>query len=191
MKVLISGIVGAAVATAAWLVLEHITQLDLGWLACLVGLVTGISIHLAAGPNARESFGRGALAVLLTLAACAGGRMLYAQYMRSIGNELNVKIAKTVETEETDDEQDAIATDEVIEQESVVSREDLAPESLRMQKPTIKETVTEKDMLWLCLAALAAYITGKGRDNPPAEAIAESQGQAPPAAEHGDQGGDA
>ena len=87
MKTLVCGIIGAAVAVAAWLALEIVTVKEFGWMAVLVGLVTGVVMHMAAGAHAGESYGRGALAALLALAACVGGPRLKVEYMQSLTAE--------------------------------------------------------------------------------------------------------
>lgn len=184
MKVLLSGLIAAAVTATVWLALEHVTMKDLGWLACLVGLATGIAIHKAAGAHAHESFGRGALAVVLTLAASVGGRMLYVEYMRSVEARLTVEVARSAE-----------AVGAVDEGALVVDVEEGAPErdsnlmtisdrsgdtSLPMSKPSVKRTLSEWDSLWLCLAALAAYVTGKGTDKQTHAAVPKESEEQPP-----------
>ncbi len=188
MKTLLSGIVGAAVATAAWLALEYVTQREFGWLACLVGLITGLSVHWAAGSHARASFVRGALAVVLTLAACVGGRMVYAKVMERVSADLNKQMALVeeimVEEGEVDtDTQDdsAESSDEVaVAAEPEARRADIADARIKMNKPSVKSAMSQADMLWLCVAALAAYVVGKGSDKQPSmTAPAGTEGQPP------------
>jgi hypothetical protein len=188
MKVLISGIVGAAVATTAWLSLEYVTHKEFGWLACLVGIVTGLSIHWAAGAHARASFGRGALAVLLTLAACVGGRLLYVKVMESVRGELNVKMAQVVKSVENegeagaDTEKDSTETSEEDAKSTMMApRGDRPATSINLQKPTLKTTLSQGDMLWLCLAALVAYVVGKGNDTQPTLTQPAQTPEQPPA----------
>lgn len=178
MKVLISGIIGAAVATAAWLALEHFTLKEFGWLACLVGFVTGLAIHSAAGAHARASFGRGALAVILTLAACVGGRLLYVKVMESVRADLNEQMAQVAEpkggevadaengSSETSDEGGEAAEPKPAQPPEA----DMPAASMKLQKPSMKTAISQGDMLWLCLAALIAYVVGKGSDGQPTAA---------------------
>jgi hypothetical protein len=191
MKTLLSGIVGAAAATAAWLALEHVTQREFGWLACLVGLITGLSVHWAAGSHARASFVRGALAVLLTLAACVGGRMVYVKVMESVLGDLDAQMAqvdKPVDGEGevgADTQNDsAVASDqdaEAAETTPKARQTDMPAASMKIKKPTVKATISQADMLWLCVAALAAYVVGKGNDKQPTTTAPAGAQEQPPA----------
>jgi hypothetical protein len=183
MKTLISGIVGAAVAAVAWMALEHVTHKDFGWLALVVGLVTGVAVHWGAGAHARESFARGALAVLLTLTACVGGRMLYVAYVRSVSQQVTThvaQVAKQLEQEARQDADDAEASAEAPPPADSRERDDRP--RVKLQRPTLKQPITQWDMLWLCLAALVAYVTGKGVDRQPPPTEPAATDAQPPAA---------
>jgi type IV secretory pathway VirB10-like protein len=73
MRVVLGGIVAAAATTAAWLGLETVLHANLAWMACAVGLVTGLCVHRLAGPHAGASVARGTLAAVLTAAAMTAG----------------------------------------------------------------------------------------------------------------------
>ena len=165
MKILFGGIIGAAVAVAVWLGLEHVTQMDLGWLACGVGVITGYCVHRAAGPNSGGSFVRGGLSVLLALVAIVGGRQVYAKVMEAITDKASVMIVAS--------EPGAIKALDDTSGDSTVTSQRSSPLEERqtapvgmgpISKPSLKRSFSEWDMLWMCLAALAAYIVGKGRD---------------------------
>lgn len=170
MRVLLGGLIGAAAASAAWFFLEYSMNREFGWLAIAVGLITGLCVNAAAGAGAPASFGRAALAVGLTLLALVGGRVVYAKIMQSASQVATVKLADNPASLSDDQEAhedpvgeaatdaEAAANPQLInEQQRARSGERLIP----FEKPKIS-TVTEIDMLWMGLAALAAYFTGKG-----------------------------
>jgi len=186
MRVLICGVIGAAAAAAAWLGLEHVLQKDVGWLAVLVGLVTGLSVHKGAGAATGGGYARGGLAALLALAAIVGGRQVYAKVMEAV-NDTAAPVAVVSTTEETVDDDSG----EVSSEGAVIVEEEYQPdEPSRMgdggaQKLPLKKRMSEMEMVWMCAAALVAYIVGKGPDAVPVadddadgesgEAPAESQ----------------
>jgi hypothetical protein len=208
MKVLLGGIIGAAASVAAWLGLDHVTQLDLSWLVCGVGVITGYCVHRAAGPRSGGSFVRGGLSVLLALVAIYGGRLAYAKVMEANtekaaavtgaeqpgGDEAQVEEAQVeeaqegeaqeVETQEVETQEvetQEVETQEVETQEeseetteestatsqgsALMEDRSVAPVGIGpIANPSIKLSFSQVDMVWMSLAALAAYIIGKGRD---------------------------
>lgn len=168
MRVLIGGLIGAAVSSAVWFGLEYAMQREFGWLAIAVGVITGLCINAAAGAGAAASYGRAALAVLLTMLALVGGRLAYAQIMRSVSQVTTVvaddkalRDAPAQEAQETNGE--AVADVAVANDRAAL---DLRGEpGLNFQKPKAT-TMSELDMLWMGLAALMAYFFGKGSGKP-------------------------
>lgn len=181
MRTLLAGVVGAAVATAVWLCLEHtLPEINLSWLACLVGVVTGLSVRRGSGAVNGESIVRGALAIVLTLSGIVGGRFGYAKYMEATtepaGIVVNTEVEDEPATEESEDA-DATAAEETA---PVLPAADLtglsagAGQFSPSKKPSMKNTFSEWDTLWMSLAALGAYVTGKGGGKGPAtEAVAD------------------
>jgi hypothetical protein len=175
MRVLLGGLVGAIVSAAAWFFLEYTLMKEMGWLAIGVGLVTGLCINAAAGAGAVESYGRGALAVILALVGIVGGRAAYVKVMQNVsrvttiapaGEEVGDAPAEKVA--EPTAEGDAAPVAENAEQQ--IARPDGARISgTKMQKPTVN-SYKEMEVVWMAVAALAAYVTGKGSGKaPPAE----------------------
>jgi hypothetical protein len=168
MRVLIGGLIGAAVSSAAWFGLEYATAREFGWLAIAVGVITGMCINAAAGAGAAASYGRAALAVILTMLALIGGRLAYAQIMRSVSQVTTVvaqdnatQDAPVEEAQETEGE----AVAEVAEPADRSSLDLRGDPGLRLQKPKAT-AMSELDMLWMGLAALLAYFFGKGSGKP-------------------------
>jgi len=177
MRVIVAGIIGAAVAAAVWLGAEHMSPKDLGWLSTLVGLVTGCSVHKAAGAGAGGGYVRGGLAVILTLAAIVGGRQVYAKVMQATNQAAAAVMQPAVpNTEAAADKADDDGTEGAVENpdteidmtvtdtEIDMTVTDMVPGKVGNQKLPLKKGKSEIDMLWMCLAALAAYVVGKGSD---------------------------
>ena len=180
MRVLICGVIGAVVAAAAWLGLEHVTQKDMGWLALVVGLVTGMAVHKAAGPAPGGGYARGGLAALLALAAIVGGRQVYAKVMEAV-NDTAVPVTVAAGDEEgTDDASgDELAGDATAAAEKERSEMDsrIGGATAGANLP-VKKRFSEWETVWMCGAALLAYLVGKGPDVPPVtEEEAEGAGQ--------------
>jgi len=143
----------------------------MSWVACLVGLVTGICVRKASAGTATESIGRGALALVLTLTAIVGGRFVYAKYMQATNDAGGVTV-KAERAEQPADDADE-STNDNAQQVDVVPATEIEGLGGPMdqfgaaKKPTMENTFTEWDTLWMSLAALGAYITGKGGTKSP------------------------
>lgn len=187
MRVLICGVIGAVVAAAAWLGLEHYLQRDVGWLAVAVGLVTGLSVHKGAGSALGGGYARGGLAALLALAAIVGGRQVYAKVMEAVNESAKAVVTAPVEgTKTADDSGDEDTSSSGVTDPEV---EDLREGPSRMggvagQKMPMKKRFSEMEMVWMVGAALLAYITGKGPDPVPvSEEKADEKTDEPPPAQ--------
>lgn len=167
MRVLICGLIGAAVSSAAWLGLEYAMAQEFAWLAIAVGVITGMCVNAAAGAGAAASYGRAALAVLLTMLALICGPGAKAAIMRSI-SQVTTVVAKDNATEDAPaaeaqkTEGDAVAADAATPAERMPV--DLRGETgLNFQKT---KNTSDLDILWMGLAALSAYFFGKGSGKP-------------------------
>ena len=193
MRALIMGIIGAAASSAAWLAFEHSQQQSYGWLVCLVGLVTGVCVHSGAkGPSGGTL--RGALAALLTLGGIVGGQKAYASWMQSRSTANEAVAVATIQSDTADQEGDEEADDAAVALEEPPRIE--LPESMTdggggYSKTAMKKNLSEWDMVWMSLAALAAYITGKGGEKAAPVAAAEEPASEPePAADSQDDAAD-
>lgn len=184
MRVLICGVIGAVVAATAWLGLEFFLQKDIGWLAIAVGLVTGLSVHKGAGSVTGGGYARGAFAALLALAAIVGGRQAYAKVMEAVNNSAAPIAVVTGTVEEADDDTSSkVATSEETVPE--VEVETISLISLA-EKVSMRKQFSLMEMIWMCSAALIAYVTGKGPDVVAVEEEqAEGQTDEPPQAQDG------
>lgn len=171
MRVLLGGLIGAAASAAAWFFIEYTAKQEFGWMAIAVGVVTGLCVNAGAPKGAPQSYGRAALAVLLTMVAIVGGRMVYANVMRNI-SQVTTVVAPSEKnaTDEPEGDEPAAAVAASSEQEATVAREEErgasgALGSPRMAKPTAS-SYKELEVVWMAVAALAAYLTGKGSGKP-------------------------
>ncbi len=181
MRILICGVVAAAAAATVWLGLEHYLQKDLGWLALAVGLVTGLSVHKAAGGATGGGYARGGFAALLALAAIVGGRQVYAKVMEAVNDTATAIAVVSVAEDRADDSADAATsegTDSEVEPRPI---ERIPTRGAGGYKVSMKKRFSEMEMVWMCAAVLVAYVVGKGRDHIPdtAENAAEQTGEQP------------
>ena len=165
MRVLVGGIIGALASAAAWFFLEYATGHEMGWLAIAVGAITGLCISAAAGAGSGESYARGALAVALTMVAMVGGRFVYAKVMQNVSQVTTLAPAAQAADDAGEGaaqvaqgEGAAAAVDERQAQALPVRTGD---GRVRMPKPTAS-TYEDINMVWMAVAALLAYFTGKG-----------------------------
>ncbi len=168
MRVLLGGLIGAAASAAAWFFLEYTTQHELSWLAILVGLVTGMCVNAGAPAGAPQSYGRAALAVALTLLAIVGGRGVYAKVMQNMSQVTTVMPANPAAPggdADIAEAQEAVASDDAVAAETAADQQrqatGMVPGTARIPKPTVN-SYKEAEVVWMVLAALAAYLTGKG-----------------------------
>jgi len=180
MRVLISGVLGAVLATTVWLGIEHYSQSNLGWLVCLVGIATGVAIRWGGSTSAIPGVRRGALAIALTLFAIVAGRVGYAKLMQvnmaqasgtAVAPAVAITVAKNNSTAEKDHNDSTTASQKV----EVFDRP--APLALQNAKRSIavKRSFSQWDMFWMSLAALAAYIISSNGSSSNASAAKEEQ----------------
>ncbi len=184
MRVLICGIVGAAAAAAVWLGLEYWLEKDIGWLVIGVGLVTGWSVHNAAGSAAGGGYARGGFAALLALAAIVGGRQLYVMVIEAVNDTAKAVAIASVAEDQADDSADSAeaATGEGTDPEvELRPNKRIGIGGAGGQNVSLKKRFSQMEMVWMCAAALVAYVIGKGRDPIPATAenTAEQAGEQP------------
>jgi hypothetical protein len=181
MRVFLSGLVGAAVSAAAWFSTEYASHHELGFLAIAVGLVTGLCVNAAAGKAAPQSFGRAILAVVLTLVAIVGGRWGYAEIMQRLFQVTSIAaVDQGPEVEVEEETALAGGTGEVVEVVEEVPPRSSGPAGTKMGKPpaTVDSAL---DLAWMGIAALVAYITGKGAGHPVVAPAKTESSEAPSA----------
>ncbi|MCG8449194.1 MAG: hypothetical protein MI725_06395 [Pirellulales bacterium] len=182
MRVLIGGILGAAASAAAWLGLESVLEKEFGWAAILVGLVTGMAVHAAAGKPTGVGYLRGALAAVLALAGIVGGQMVKAEIMKASNAAQKVAEVPEVKPAEGQADEDEAADTEGEVAEPMEPMADMTGlgdrDPTRFGKQNLKKSLSQWDMVYLCGAALVAYMIGKGSDGP--KAVSEEQASETP-----------
>lgn len=165
MRVFIAGLVGALVSGAVWLAAEHFLQANCFWMVMLVGVTTGVNVHRASGKTVAGATLRGALAVALTLAVIVAGRQAYAQVLKVITKPEAKAPVVDISQEDSDEAGEQGGGAAILE----VEEPEPAPISLGSPpylSPSLRDGISPWDVIWMSLAALAAYITGKGSDTP-------------------------
>ena len=175
MRVLLSGIIGAAVAVAAWLGIEQATQSNYGWVAVLVGVITGLSVRWASRAGVSGASLRGALAVVLTLAAIVlapKAKVLWLQnHMPQAAD-----IAKAQQPDKNADDagegdgKEAAAAEQQPDAKLMGQPVGMVGQP-GITKKSLQSSFSEWDMLWMSLGGLAAYIFGKNDSARPTETV--------------------
>jgi hypothetical protein len=160
---LFGGIVGGVVGAAVWVAIEYSSQSELAWMAWPVGLLVGWGVRKCAAADTRGGFLRGAIAALLALAAVMGAGWSKQKIMtRQAGQVIAPAIVVTTGGADVGDQKITDDASEAIETVTV----DFGKTSAGLPHSPIGSktgnTMQNMDMLWLCLAALTAYVVGKG-----------------------------
>ena len=177
---LIGGIVGGMIGGGGWVAIAYFTNQEFGWLAWPVGLLVGLGIHFGSSADTRGGFLRGAVAVVLALAAVMGAWNAKVYVMKkqidksSKPSLISSEAQPAGETETGIGEGDAEPTQLPPKQVEAFTTTPVG--ASKMTSPKIKDI----DMLWMCLSAITAYLVGKGSgtDQPIAEDEEDSQPQA-------------
>ena len=159
---LFGGIVGGAVGAAVWVSIEYSSQLEFAWMAWPVGLLVGWGVRKCAAADTRGGFLRGALAALLALVAILGAGWSKQKILTRQASQV-IAPAIVVTTGEAEGDQKSLdGISEAIEPVAV----DFGKPSTGLLSspidPKAGNAMQNMDMLWLCLAALTAYVVGKG-----------------------------
>ena len=169
MRALLGGVIGAVASASVWKAAEHFQQANYGWLVCFIGLVTGYCVHQAgkAGAGTGGGFARGALAVVLTLAAIVGGSKVYAEIMQATSAPVGAVSADSLQgganvADAAD--KNANSGDSTFDM-STLEEDALVLGQSDYSKSTLQKNISDWDMIWMGIAALAAYVTGKGGES--------------------------
>lgn len=163
------------------------------YLALVVGLITGIVVRSAAASG--ESIGRGAMAAVVALAACAGAPFAKMAYMQNQTKDADkpqqvAEADKSADDEEAGDEEgDAEESDEP--EVEVAAREAVAAPAdklkIKMEAPS-KDKDDIMSLVWLSGASILAYVVGKGGTAAAAQSSEESAPAEPEGGEEPQQG---
>jgi hypothetical protein len=191
---LFGGILGGAFGAAVWVAIECTTGKEFAWMAWPIGLLVGWGVHKFAAADTRGGFMRGALAALLALAAILGAGWSKQKIMTKQAAQAATPAVVGASSGTGEDGQNNAETSGS-DQVKVDLRELPTGRFSGTGEARSRNAFQNMDMLWLCLAALTAYVVGKGpgtdsagSEEPASEELASEE---PPAAESTDEVGDA
>lgn len=173
MRAVLSGVIGGSIIAGCWLAAEHFTQSSLFWVVCFVGLVTGLAVRWGGSPSTRGSLLSGALAIVITLSLIVGGRLAYAKLLQSVidpsAPALAGQASGPIGADEANAEDPGNAELET-EPPIAEANRDATMNLGTPTKPSLRQGFSEWDMIWMSAAALLAYISARGGENPTADA---------------------
>jgi hypothetical protein len=165
-KALLGAIIGAAIGIGLLLAAYLLFQKDNVWLAIPFALITGLGARFLSSTG-RASYARGALTMVIALAAYIGGWVIVSKVATAKANAPMQKppVAAQdapVEGEPTDeaDAETPVETPAVEQPKAAAPRADVP-----RPRPDAPRAFSTWDFIWLCVAALCAYIVGSGSDS--------------------------
>jgi hypothetical protein len=168
-KALLGAIIGAAVSIGLLLAVYLTLGIDKVWLSIPFALITGLGVRMLVSTTGHASYVRGAMTMILALAAYIGGWLLVAQVATARANK-PVPRPPAAEENPADTGEDAAKDDAPAEPAPPPQP---APRADVVQQP---RQVAQKgfetwDFIWLAIAALVAYEMGRGSATPTAPAV--------------------
>jgi hypothetical protein len=162
----LGAIIGAAISIGLLLAVYLLFQLDAVWLAIPFALITALTVR-AMSSTGRASYVRGALTMVIALAAYIGGWVLVSKVAVANANKPMPKPPVSAQEAPADgevtDEADAEAP---VETPAVEQPKAAAPRAdIPRPRADAPRAFSTWDFIWLCVAALCAYIVGSGSDS--------------------------
>ena len=183
-KTLVGALIGAAIGIGLLLVVFRVLQWDKVWLAIPFAFITGMGVRTLVGSTGRASYARGALTMIIALAAYIGGWLLVAKMATArASNSTKPAIAASADAENGVGAEVAdgeAAAPPAAEATPAASNMGEAPRT-RMMAPTQQSTW---DLIWLAVAALVAYEMGRGTTAAPV--VVSEPGEPVPGSTHPD-----
>ena len=174
-KALVGGLIGAAVGIGLLLVVYLTLGIDRVWLSIPFALITGLGVRMFANTSGHASYIRGAMTMLLALAAYIGGWVVVAQIAMARANAPTEKPSAASDvpplaTEPGDAEaKDGEAKDESKDAENATPVPPLKPTAQPSESGGMSRSMSPKsmeygtaDVICLAIAALVAYELGRG-----------------------------
>ncbi|MFO0791836.1 MAG: hypothetical protein U0805_20430 [Pirellulales bacterium] len=163
-KAVLGAVVGGAIGIGLLLVLYLTAGLDQVWLAIPFAIITGLGVRMLVSTSGHASYARGAVTMILALAAYIGGWMLVAQVATARANApkkmpVPATTAADKEGEGTGNAEAAPATPPPPVAQAPMAHVDMKARGGPRQFSTW-------DFIWLAIAALVAYELGRGSELP-------------------------
>jgi hypothetical protein len=140
------------------------------WLSIPFAFVTGLGVRTLVSTSGHASYVRGAMTMLLALAAYIGGWLLVAKIATARANTPTIRAAASAEkpAEAGNEAKDAAATNEPpVAPPKAVPRAEGATQPRAVAQQGFQSSW---DYIWLAIAALIAYEMGRGSGMPTAPA---------------------
>jgi hypothetical protein len=165
-KALLGAIIGAAIGIGLLLAVYLVFQKDNVWLAIPFALITGLGARMLSSTG-RASYVRGALTMVIALAAYIGGWVLVSKVAVAKANAPMPKPPVSAEEAPADGEPTDEADAEPPVEAPAAEQPKAAAPRVDIPRPRADATraFSTWDFIWLCVAALCAYIVGSGSDS--------------------------
>ncbi len=173
---IIGGALGAVVGAAAWVALEQFAprEFPTEWGAIFVGILGGLGTRFFANAD-RIHFGRGAVAMVLSLLCIVGAKYAYAQIQIASQGDAAAPAPVALQTDTSEDpEDDGDSTDVTPAPVPMEEVPVVALETPSLTGDSIKSAFSVWDMVWFGLSGLIAYQLGKSPRRRPAAEQSES-----------------
>ncbi|HVT29403.1 MAG TPA: hypothetical protein VHE81_15415 [Lacipirellulaceae bacterium] len=187
-KTLVGAIIGAILGIALLVAVYFLFAIDKMWMAIPVAILTGLGVRLAIEKIGRPSYLRGALTVILAMAAYLGGLMI----TRAVANRQAAMTSKPSlqnKAAQTSNKSDTKASDT---QPAGPAEQADAPgiltgnEGKMMRQPALPSHFSPWDFISLAVAALIAYELGRGTETVPRNTEPSAPSESIPAEAHPD-----
>ncbi len=139
VRCLVGGLIGGATGIAIWVLVGYFTHYEVGWIAWVVGFLTGVGIRYAAYlHNEEASFGKAILASLMAIGAILTAKFLvFALLVGGRGDEILRQAANQMRFD--DDAMIASIADDIADE--AVKR----GETIAWPPGTSQETASKRD----------------------------------------------
>jgi hypothetical protein len=163
-KALVGAIIGAAIGIGMLIAVYLTLGIDKFWLAIPFAIITGLGVRMLVSTTGHASYARGVMTMIIAMAAFYGGLQVQAKVATARANKAPAKPVITVEETAETDTTDADAPKE----ETPPPPPPLAqPRKVDApMRPAAPSPGSPWDIIWLAVAALAAYELGRGTGTP-------------------------
>ena len=185
-KTLVGAIIGAALGILLLIVVYRRFEIDNMWMAIPVSLLTGLGVRMVAATGGHASYLRGAITVLLAMAAYFGGLKISQAVATHRANAVAKVAPVQSRSEEPADADDA--KDQAAPEAKPVEAAPVAPVKLdpSAHGAAPQGPISTWDFLSLAVAALVAYELGRGSGNVSQDHLAAGPREPVPGGTHPD-----
>jgi hypothetical protein len=162
-KTLVGALIGAALGIGLLIAVYLLFGIDKMWMAIPVALLTGLGVRMVAATSGNASYLRGAITVVLAMAAYLGGlavtRAVASHRTDSVSKAHPPRVAKEEASEPGDTK-----SEEPTAEATPVKAAPIAPmnHDTTMRSAVPIQPISTWDFISLAVAALVAYELGRG-----------------------------